>query len=306
MQENAERADDGAVSIRVTPEPGDNVRKRASDLARGALALARGSLIGPGEIALLAGLDTAQVTVTRRPRVAILTTGDELRGLGELARPGSIVNSNAYALAAAIAQSGAEPIVLPPARDRLDELTARVREGLAADLLLTVGGVSVGDYDLTPQALREAGVEVTFHKVAVKPGKPILFGVHADRKTPVVGLPGNPVSALVTFEVFVRPGLSRMLGHARPFAQRFRVQLAEAYTREASRTELARARLEPQADGWLARLQARQGSGSLPAMAGCDALVILPRGVAHHPAGSTTWAVRIGDPPRSATPAFDD
>jgi molybdopterin molybdotransferase len=295
------------VVVRELPKArGAFVRARGSDLKTGAVALAAGTSLGPGEIGLLAGLDVVEVDVFRRPRVAVLATGDELRELGEPARPGSIVNSNAHLLAALIRAAGAEPHVLPIARDAPENIAARVREGLQHDVLLTIGGVSVGDYDFVERALRSEGVELAFHKVAIKPGKPILFGTHGARGVPVVGLPGNPVSVMVTFEVFVRPGLLRMAGHAAPYPWPIGVELAEAYEHGHARTELARARLERRGERMIAHLHARQGSGSLPSMTGADVLVILPRNSGRFAAGARVWAIRLGDAPRSSEPPFDD
>ncbi len=305
MQENTQALRDPArVVIHALPKRGAHVRQRGSDLRAGDLVLTRGAGLGPGEIGLLAAQDHGSVEVFRRPRVALLTTGDELRELDQPARPGSIVNSNAHALAAAIVSAGGEAHVLATARDELLEITARIREGLGFDLLLCVGGVSVGDYDLVERALIAAGVTPTFHKVAIKPGKPLLFGTFG--AVPVLGLPGNPVSALVTFEVFVRPGILRMLGHAAPFPWPIRVELADAYEHSPGRTELARASLSVRGERFVAQLHSRQGSGSLPSLVGVDALVILPADRTSFPAGTGLWALRPSDPPRSTEPPFHD
>jgi molybdopterin molybdotransferase len=288
------------VRIQRVPVPGANVRRTGSDLRAGALALERGSEIAPGEIGLLAALDQAEVPVHRRPRVAILPTGDELRELGNPALPGSIVNSNAYSLAAAVAAVGCEPQRLSIAHDRLDDVRARVREAAGADLLLTVGGVSVGDYDLIGEALRAEGFGIDFHKVAIKPGKPLLFGRSAT--LPVIGLPGNPVSSFVTFEVFVRPCLNRLRGLRRPFAELVRVKLAAALRHSRGRLEFARARLERQQGDFIARLHPLQGSGSLPSMCDVDALVLLPGEQAEFAADESVWALPLGRTARATAP----
>jgi molybdopterin molybdotransferase len=273
LQEDTQR-DGERVQLREAPRPGDNVRARASDLRRGELALTSHSRIGPGEVALLASQEYASVTVFRRPRVAILATGDELRDIGEPARPGSIVNSNAYALAAQVLEAGADPWLLPPVGDRLEEVRDAVRAGLVADVLVMSGGVSVGEYDVVRDALAAEGVALDFWKVRMKPGKPLAFGRHG--AVPLLGLPGNPVSAFVTFELFVRPGLRKMLGSLTPARPRVRVRLAEPWRRKAGRTEFARARLEPSDHGLVARLAARQGSGAVTALANVQALVVIP------------------------------
>lgn len=273
LQEDTTRDGDW-VNIREAPRAAQNVRKQGSDLRAGQRALARNARLSPGELGVLASQDVASVSVFRRPRVAILSTGDELRDIGELARPGSIVNSNAYALAAQVLEAGGEPWVLPPCRDLLAEATAAIRAGLSADVLVVCGGVSVGEYDVVRDALVEAGVTLEFWKIKMKPGKPVAFA-RAGR-VPVIGLPGNPVSAWVTFELFVRPGLRKMLGDPRPERPRIRVQLADPLKRSAGRTEFARARLTLGSEGPVAQLSSRQGSGSLPSIVNVDALVIIP------------------------------
>jgi molybdopterin molybdotransferase len=290
----------GGVRIRALPESGANVRRAGSDLRAGSIALGRGSVIGAGEIGLLASLGHAEVRVHRKPRVAILPTGDELRELGAPAEHGSIVNSNAYSLAAAVVSAGAEPHVLPIARDRSEAIRARLREARGADLLLTIGGVSVGDYDLVGQALRDEGFAIEFHKVAIKPGKPLLFGV--SEALPVIGLPGNPVSAFVTFEVFVRPCLHRMRGLARVFGELVPVTLAAATRHSRGRLEFARARLSRQGDVLVASLHALQGSGSLPSITNTDALVLLPASQGELEAGAKLLALPIGMPSRDTPP----
>lgn len=274
LQEDTTR-DGDRVLIQEAPRVGENVRRRASDLRAGTTMLPRQTALDAGALGLLASQDIAAVSVYRRPRVAILGTGDELRDIGEPARPGSIVNSNAYALAAQVVEAGGEPWVLPAAGDRLEEARAALRAGLVADVLVMSGGVSVGDYDIVRAALEAEGVPIDFWKIRMKPGKPVAFAKHG--RVPVLGLPGNPVSSWVTFELFVRPGLRKMLGDPAPQRSRVTVRLAAPLTRTPGRTEFARARLERgEGDTLLARLAARQGSGALPALVGVDALVVLP------------------------------
>jgi molybdopterin molybdotransferase len=273
IQEHA-TAEAETVRVHKVPARGANVRARASDLARGSLALASGQRIGPGEIGLLAAQGLHSVTVYRRPRVAILSTGDELREIGDDDAPGTIVNSNAYALSAQVLEAGAEPWVLPPAADRLEDIADKLSQALRADVVLSIGGVSVGQYDLVAPAFARAGIETKLWKVAIKPGKPLLFGMAG--RVPVLGLPGNPVSAMVTFEMFVRPGLRRMQGSRTPYPALIEVELEHEHRHATGRTELARAVLRRDAAGPpLAQLHSHQGSGSLPSMCGVDALVVL-------------------------------
>jgi len=302
MQENAQREGD-TVRFEHVPPAGTHVRPRGSDHALGARLLAAGALLEPSEIGLLASQGASEVNVHRRPRVAILPTGDELRALRAPRRPFSIVDSNTYALAAAVQQSGCIALPLPIASDDPARIAGCVQQGLEADVLLTVGGVSVGEYDFVSEALRAAGVDVQFHKVAIKPGKPLLFGKRGS--TPVIGLPGNPVSALVVFEVFVRPGLLRMLGQVAVFPQPIEVVLADPYPHKPGRAELVRAQLRQEAGSWTAHAHAKQGSASLASLTGQSALVIVPRERADIAAGEKLQAILTGLPRRS-DPAFAD
>jgi molybdopterin molybdotransferase len=270
LQENVLREGDELV-LQHALAPGANVRLRGSDVRRGELLLPAQCEIGAGEIALLASQGCAAISVQRRPRVAIVCTGDELRDIGEAPRPGSIVNSNGYALAAQVLAAGGDPWLLPSVRDTRAEVAGALRQALSADVVVLSGGVSVGDYDVVRDGLADAGIHLEFWKVRMKPGKPLAFARHG--QVPVLGLPGNPVSSWVTFELFVRPGLRRMLGDPRPQRPRLSVQLAAALKRKPGRTEFARARLVRAAQGFVAELLAHQGSGSLPSLVGVDALV---------------------------------
>jgi molybdopterin molybdotransferase len=291
IQENTERHG-SHVEVKTSAEPWANVRRRGSDLRAGDPALPAGAHLGPGEIALLASQDVGSVEVFRKPRVAIVCTGDELRDIGEPARPGSIVNSNAYALTAQVLEAGADPWLMPAVHDDRSRVAAAIRSALVADVVVLSGGMSVGDHDVVREALAEAGVELAFWKVQMKPGKPVGFAVHG--RVPVVGLPGNPVSAFVCFELFVRPGLRAMLGDPAPQRPRLPVKLARPYKHTPGRTELARARLSRSASGYLADVSPRQGSGSLPSIVGVDALVIIPAESSEVGVGEPLEALLIG------------
>lgn len=301
LQENVERSAERA-QFRGPLGAFANVRRRGSDVAQGSQPLSAQAAIGPGEIALLASLEQASVDVYKRPRVAIVCTGDELRDLGEPARPGSIINSNAYALAAQTRAAGAEPWVLPPVRDEREAIAAALRQALSADVVVLSGGVSVGDYDLVRDGLASAGVALDFWKVRMKPGKPLSFGKYG--RVPVLGLPGNPVSAWVTFELFVRPGLRRMLGDPCPSRAQLPVRLARPLRRNAGRTEFARAQLRWADDGLWAELLSQQSSGALSSLVGVDALCEIPADCASLDAGAPILAWLVRDlPPRSETKA---
>jgi molybdopterin molybdotransferase len=304
IQEDVD-ASGSEIRVRDLPRAGSNIRRRGSDLATGALALPAGVLIGPGEIALLAALGCARVATHRPPRVAIVCTGDELRDVHEELPAGALVNSNAYMLAAQVEDAGGVAAVLPSAPDRIELIQQRFEDALASsDLVLTSGGVSVGDHDLVAEALGRAGVEPRFWKVAMKPGKPLLFGMRG--ALPVLGLPGNPVSAFVGFEVFVRPLLARMRGSRAPFPALVPVRLAHEHRKSKGRPELARGTLARDgASGELsASLHARQGSGSLPSIAMIDALVFLPGDAIDLMAGTALSALMVSARGERPDPAF--
>ena len=295
------------VTLHSLPELGANVRRRASEYTSGAPLFEAGTLLGPSEIGLLATQGYAQLDVVQRPRVAILATGNELRALHAPPDPFTIVDSNTYALSAALTRAGCSPVPLGIAGDDLSAIQSHVARGLSYDALITVGGVSVGDYDLVSEALRAASVRVEFHKVAIKPGKPLLFGVHAQgaRQVPVIGLPGNPVSALVVFEIFVRPGLLRMQGMRDLFPQAIDVKLANEYRRKPGRTEFVRAQLKYESGAWVAYIHSRQGSGSMSSLTAGSALLIAPQERGNLEAGETIKAI-VPSMPRRADPAFAD
>jgi molybdopterin molybdotransferase len=292
MQEEVE-AVGARVAFHRAPPAKEHVRHRASDVAAGAVLLPRGTLLGPGEVGLLASQGFSAVSVHRRPRVAILGTGDELRDLHDPPRPGSIINSNAYALAAQVQQAGGEPVVLPNVGDALAETVRALEGALDCDLVLTCGGVSVGAYDLVKEAFAAVGVTADFWKVDLKPGKPVAFGRRG--RTPVVGLPGNPVSAMVTFEVLVRPGLRRLLGDPRPYRRRVEATLAMDHAHEPGRVELARATVVMREGALVATPLTLQGSGSLPSMVGVDALLVLDAARATFTAGERLPAFLLRD-----------
>ncbi len=212
MQEQATRRND-MVQLEVLPKAGQHVRRAGDDLAAGAVALTKGSRLSPGALALAAMLDRPELVVARRPRVTILCTGDELRTAGEPTRPGSIAESNSAALAALARQAGASTRVAPVAPDDEDAMLRAIEEALdGTDVLITVGGASVGDHDVVRPALERAGVVLDFWRVAIKPGKPLAVGRTATSR--VLGLPGNPASALVTWAVFGMPLLRARQGVA--------------------------------------------------------------------------------------------
>jgi molybdopterin molybdotransferase len=283
MQENVASAA-GRVALSAPPRVGQHVRRRGSDFVAGACLLEAGAHLGPAEIGLLASQDHASVPVFRRPRVAIVATGDELREIGEPARPGRIVNSNAYMLAAQVHEAGGDPWVLPVAKDVREAVVESLQTALRADVVVLSGGVSVGDYDVVRDALADVGLTLDFWKVSMKPGKPLAFARHG--RVPVLGLPGNPGSSFLSFELFARPGLRRMLGDLRPQRARVPARLASDLRRKAGRTEFVRVTLDLAVSPWTATPLAHQGSGNLRSIATAHGLLEVPGPVEHLEAGT--------------------
>jgi molybdopterin molybdotransferase len=239
MQENVRRDGDRA-HFDSAPRPGEHVRRRGEDLAAGSVALAKGTRLGPGAVALAAALDRPTLRVARRPVVTVLCTGDELRSPGDRARPGSVVESNGYFVAAAARRAGAIARVAPFVPDDPDRAAQAIEAALrGADVVVTIGGVSVGDHDVVRPALERAGVTIEFHKVALKPGKPLTFGCRDSLL--VLGLPGNPASASLTFLLFGAPLLRTMQGDAAPSPLPERLPVRGTLRRKAGRMELVRA-----------------------------------------------------------------
>jgi molybdopterin molybdotransferase len=290
MQERARREGD-AVRIDARPAPGQHVRREGEDLVRGATALEAGSRISAGAIALAAMLDRSEIVVARRPALTILCTGNELRAPGGEARSASIPESNSAALAALARQAGAIVRVAAIARDERDEVARAIEQALeGADVLLTVGGVSVGDHDVVRPALEAAGVALDFWKVAIKPGKPLTVGRTSSAR--VLGLPGNPASALVTFAMFGAPLLRALQGDARPHPLRLPVQLTAPRGRSSDRLELVRASLEVEGSALRARVHDNQSSGAATSLASSDGLALLPAGADPLAAGARVDFVR--------------
>ncbi len=257
------------VRILEGVKPGQNIAPRASELRRGEVILRRGQLLRPPEIAVLATIGRARVRVHRGPRCAVFATGSELVEPPAAPGPGQIRNSNAHSVAAQVRALGLACDVLPVARDSVDDLRARIRDGMSRDVLVISGGVSAGDYDLVPPALEAEGVRCLVHQVRLRPGRPFYFG-RRDRKV-VFALPGNPVSSYVTFEVFVRPFLGRMMGgdFSRPMV---RARLADALPKKHDRVQYLPARLEAGA----VRIVPWKGSGDIFALTRANALAIQP------------------------------
>ena len=276
---------DNGVEIEQPVGEGDNVRPRGGDVSAGDVVVAQGSRLGPAQIGALAAAGLVEVSAARRPRVVVLATGTELRQPGEPLGPGEVYEANGVLLATAFASAGADVETLPTVADDAAAHRRALESGLVADVLVTSGGVSVGPHDLVRGLLADLGVEEIFWGVAVKPGKPLAFGVRGS--TLVFGLPGNPVSSLVGAEVFVRPALLALQGASVPGPVYSTGSLASAIRRNRQRDEFVRARSVPSATGVVLEPITGQESHMIARAATADALVHAPRGDGELAAGET-------------------
>ena len=267
---------------------GLNVRRAGEDISRGQLVLEKGTPLRPQEIGVLASIGKATVAVIRRPLVAILATGDELVEIDQPLPRGKIYNSNSFSLAAQVTRYGGIPKILGIAADREEEIEARIRQALDSDLLLTSGGVSMGQYDLVKDVLAKQG-EISFWTVRMKPGKPLAFGlIKGDgKRVPHLGLPGNPVSSMITFELFARPAILKMMGKRNLSKPMIRAVSESRIENTDGRRVFARAMVRKEGDSYFARVTGPQGSGILTSMARANGLAIVPEDVAAVEAGET-------------------
>lgn len=271
MAEYTEK-DGGKVRIFKRPEKGDHIRRAGEDVKEGQLVIKKGQLIRPSEIGMLASMARSIVSVYQRPRVAILATGDELVDLDEEICGAKIINSNTYAVGAQIQECGALPILLGIARDRQDELEEKLRLGMNADIIITSGGVSVGDYDHVKDVVKGLGGDLRLWKVAIKPGKPLAFSVLNGR--PMFGLPGNPVASMVTFEIFVRPAILKMMGHKKIFRPIIDATIKSDLKKKEQRRHFIRASVQSDVDGYAVETTGDQGSHMMTSMTKANGLII--------------------------------
>lgn len=272
--EDTEALPDNCVQINQAVKPGHDIRRLGENMRNGEVVLAPGTEITPGVIGVLATVKYAQVQVYRRPRVAILSTGNELEGLDEPVDPNKIPNSNSYALMGQVQALGIKPVLLGIARDDPQELESYLKRGLEYDVLLVSGGTSVGVHDYVRPTIEALGAKMLFWRVAMKPGHPVAFGKVSEKI--IFGLPGNPVSSMVCFEQFVVPALRRMMGHARTHRRTITARLTHNVKHQPGRTEFIRVLLAQEEDGYAATSTGAQGSGMLLSMARADGLAVLP------------------------------
>jgi molybdopterin molybdotransferase len=282
---------DNAIEVREAVPPGAHVRPRGGDLAAGDIVVAAGIRLGPAQIGALAAAGVAALVCARRPHVAILATGSELVRLGDELGPGQIYESNGAMLAAALAAAGADIETLPTVADDESAHRRALERGLEADVLVTSGGVSVGPHDLVRAIEAELGVEEVFWRIAIKPGKPVSFGVRGE--TLVFGLPGNPVSSLVGCELLVKPALRALQGQRDPLPRLESGVLATALQRNDGRDEFVRARSRLDRDGVVLEPLSGQESHMIARAAAADALVHVPRGDGELAAGSRVAWIRL-------------
>ncbi len=306
-QEDTEPADGTRVRMTNARDAGKNVRRRGEDIRRGATVLEAGTVLGPAQLGVLASIAHAMPLVHRAPQVAFLGSGDEIVDVDrrdEILAGTKIASSNSYTLHASIRRAGGVPVELGVARDTKESLREHFARAAGADLLVTTAGVSVGEHDLVRTVLTELGAEMKLWRIRMRPGAPLGFGLLDGM--PWLGLPGNPVSTMCTFELFVRPTIRRMLGHTRPFRRTVPVVVADPITLGPKLRHFLRAVVAPRAsDGALeARLTGPQGSGILTSMARANALLIVPEDRPTVAVGEVLSALLLDDPFHVAAPPF--
>jgi len=293
------------VQIRDARDFRKNLRYRGEDISAGDVVLQPGMPLAAAQLGVLASVGAADIGVYRRPCIGILGSGDELVDLDrfdEVVRGDKIVSSNSYTLHALVQNAGGIPVPLGIAPDEPGVLGEYIRRSAGCDMLITSAGISVGEFDHTRAVLTSLGAEMKFWKVRMRPGAPLGFGLLG--RMPWIGLPGNPVSAMVTFELFVRPAIRKMLGYANLFRQSVKVELAEDVTIGAKLMHFLRAIISAEGDGRItARLTGPQGSGILTSMSLANALLVVPEDRQRSPAGSWLTAIPLTDD-AAASPRF--
>lgn len=285
MVEHTERLSPSRVRILKTARENEGLLRRAAEARKGDRILETGRRIGLADLGLLAGTGKSQVMVSRKPRVAVIATGDELVDVAETPKPGQIRNSNTYTICAQVKEAGAEPVVLGIGRDNLEDLRTKIERGLQHDILLVSGGVSMGKYDLVENVFAEFGVEVLFDKIAMKPGKPTVFGHRGE--TFVFGLPGNPISTMVAFHMFVRPLILSLLKAAETKPEILEAKLDAPAKCDPERASIVPALVRFEAGHYRIRTAPWKGSSDLVGLARANALIMIPARPGNLEAGDT-------------------
>ena len=276
--------DEAAVRISAPAPRGNHIRCAGEDVRTGDLVITAGTVLRPSEIGMLAALGRSFVKVHRRPLVALISTGDELADIDDAVSTDKIVNSNSYSLAAQVMECGGVPLQLGIAKDTRDDLTRKFQAALRADIIISSAGVSVGDYDFVKDVMKDMGIDVQFWQVAQRPGKPMTFGSREGK--PVFGLPGNPVSSMVTFEQYVRPAILKMTGHENIFRRTVRATLIHDIEKKRGLRYFFRAKVKSEGAGFIAEITGEQGSGILSSMVLANGIMVIPEDVDFVKAGS--------------------
>jgi len=262
------------VKIKAEAKLGQDIRRAGEDVREGELVMPKGSIIRPAGIGMLASLGRSFISVYQRPLVAVLATGNELVDIDENPSPWKIINSNSYSIASQTLNCGALAMQIGIAKDNREDLIAKFQAAMRADIIVSSGGVSVGDYDLVKDIMQEVGSRMQFWQVAMRPGKPLAYGRAGD--VPMFGLPGNPVSSMISFEQFIRPAILKMMGHRNIFRKTVRAVLQEDIEIRKGLTHFIRALVTVTADGYAASTTGEQGSGILKSMVRANGLIVLP------------------------------
>jgi molybdopterin molybdotransferase len=303
-QEDTDQGSD-TVTIVKDRDVGVNMRNVGEDIRKGSTVLAAGIELGPAQLGVLASLAVAHPLVYRRPRVAILGSGDEIVDVDqteEILSGRKIASSNTHTLVALVRQAGGIPVNLGIAADTPESLREHLDRALDCDLLVTTAGISVGEHDFVRSVLEELGAELKFWKLRMRPGAPVGFGILGGM--PWIGLPGNPVSTMVTFELFVRPAIRKMMGHTLPFRRTVPVRVVEPINLKPKLQHFLRAIVTPSPTGPEARLTGPQGSGILTSMVRANALLIIPEGQHETRPGTSVEALILNDPVHREDPEF--
>jgi molybdopterin molybdotransferase len=291
MQEDTRPHHEGYIAVIESVETGENIRRAGEDVTKGAVVLRAGTLLGPPQLALAAAVGLAQLEVYPRPRVGVLVTGAEIVEPGRPLRVGQIHDSNSVALCAFVTQAGCEPVELGIVDDTREDLHEKIDYGLSeCDAVITVGGVSVGESDLVKDVLAELGCEQQLWQVALRPGKPFVFGTRGEKL--VFGLPGNPVSAAVTFLMLARPALLKMRGLTDIELPTVSAEATEDFVNRGDRPHYLRAVLQRDGERWLVRPMPRQGSHVISSIANANCLVEVPEETTI-PSGHSVRAIRL-------------
>ena len=274
MQEDTEKKGD-RILVNDKADVGENIRLAGEDVESGEVVISKGCVIEPAHIGMMAVVGRSQVYVSQRPSVAIISTGDEIKDLDETPTGSCIYNSNGYMLAAQIRSAGGVPVYLGIAPDIEKDLLEKFETAIKCDIVVSSGGVSVGDYDLVKASLKKLGHEMAFWKVAMKPGKPLAFGEISGK--PIFGLPGNPVSSFVSFEQFARPAIKKILGCSNLLAKTIQAKLTKTTTKKAGRLHFLSCRLGTENGETTVTPNDEQGSGILKSMVSADGLMVFPK-----------------------------